>query len=66
MKEKNPFKMWQAYLGALISVLAPPIINSEGFSNLSNLQNYSLGLFISLIIGFLSGWGLTILYRRLK
>ena len=74
-KSKNPFKMWGSYIGAIIGWLSLSILPIEYFNfffltiwqQLFRLPSVSWGAIPPAIItGFLVGWGIHSLIRRLK
>ena len=76
MKRYNPFKMWGSYIGALLVIIYPYIFHlscSIGMGGdiltLKPLMPCLLFVqfqFFTVIIGFLLGWGIHSLFRRLR
>ena len=69
VKTHNPFKMLGSYIGALIVL----IISAWGFYSPLFAWNYDIGSIsvkffipISIIIGFLIGWGIHSFIRSLR
>ena len=77
-KTYNPFKMWGSYVGAIIlgisAVLLQILAMNHAFREflLGNvlvsimIDNMVLRIFIFAIVGFLLGWGIHSLIRRLR
>jgi len=58
-KSYNPFKMWGSYVGLIIVILVGVWAKSIILSG-----NITFSTLISLIGGFLIGWGIHILWGR--
>ena len=76
-KTNNPFKMWGSYIGALISIFIPQIfiISPNGFLlnlvlkiplNILPSVLFITSILISAVGGFLIGWGIELLIRRIR
>ena len=78
MKKKsyNPFKMWGSYVGAIIMWMGGSTLLGMGYYNFFYLTmwqqwfnfpawDYSF-ILLSIITGFLVGWGIYSLFRRFK
>lgn len=67
-KKYNPFEMWGSYVGAIIAILMPPIIKVS--FDITNVYLIHLTLMLSIAIsaffGFLLGWGIHSLIRKLR
>ncbi len=71
-KSFNPFKMWGSYVGALILFIplfylsfttdcSPGLVSGPGLCDLTEIIAW-----ISLIIGFLIGWGIHSIFRAIR
>ena len=68
-KSYNPFKMWGSYVGALVVLILGTIWTySPLFAWNYDIGNISVKFLISisLIVGFLIGWGIHSLVRSLR
>lgn len=76
-KNKNPFKMWGSWIGAILGLLYGSFyyIQETGFLSWSDIPGEFreitgielLFTFLGpVIIGFLIGWGLEVLFRKNK
>ncbi len=67
-KSYNPFNMWGSYFGAIIAIVIPPVIKVS--FDITNVYLIRLTLIFSILIsaffGFLIGWGIHSLIRRLR
>ena len=63
-KKNNPFKMVGSYIGAILGWASLyPILGGSSFGGtFPQMVTYVIFLFI----GFLLGWGLTLLWRKFK
>jgi len=70
VKKYNPFRMLGSYIGAIFLLLIDFFDKSNelitGTLNLSASEFFSFELAFSIIIGFVLGWGIHSLIRRLK
>lgn len=76
-KSYNPFKMWGSYVGAFLGFLLHSLINGwlkslvimpliiDDFFILHVIGNFKFYI-LYLLIGFLIGWGIHSLIRRLR
>jgi hypothetical protein len=67
MKHYNPFKMWGAWLGAGVGFLIGIIyyISSGMTQGSTNWDFFGIPIII-IILGFLIGWGIHSLVRKLR
>ena len=67
-KSYNPFKMLGSYLGALVFILYPSIVAVGWDTTNVYLIHFSqvFSIFISGLFGFLIGWGIHSLIRRIR
>ena len=78
-KKNNPFKMWGSYIGAVIFFIVSFILSYIGCAMTSGCGSSDWGIFLSniflenifrwttiMIIGFLIGWGINVLWRKRK
>lgn len=73
-KKNNPFKMWGSYVGGILALFVPiPMMGSGGIPLLSSIPRITsgniyaiFGLLLIFIVGFLLGWGITLLWRKFK
>lgn len=71
-KINNPFKMWGSYVGAIggfIAFAINPLAKYLSWiprKDIILFSNITYGLVISILSGFLIGWGIHSLIRRYK
>lgn len=74
-KSYNPFKMWGSYAGAgffllWLFIIPPMLINNalpgffEGMSYITTIS--PLAIIFNIVLGFLIGWGIHSLFRKLS
>jgi hypothetical protein len=73
-KHYNPFKMWGAWVGAVLGISLPWVLaffNIRPFFGGSDPMGQAIsqvifGIPLGIILGFLVGWGIHSLVRKLK
>ena len=74
VKKNNPFKMWGSWVGAILGLVIMTYFMTHRFFDLDLLLFKEIGfgvlrsiyIYISTIIGFLAGWGIHSLIRKLR
>jgi hypothetical protein len=68
-KNNNPFKMWGSYVGTVAGIAYGYLMQPKctggaicGYSPLAFLVPYLIGI----VVGFLLGWGIQVLWRNFK
>lgn len=65
-KTSNPFKMWGSYIGAFIGILVHFIGDHKGdLISLFSFGSHIITGTTFAIVGFLIGWGMHSLWRRI-
>ena len=69
-KSYNPFKMWGSYVGAVIfmgiTLISPTFLDAFNEFSFMIFGGFLMTPIIILLTGFLIGWGIHSLIRRLK